>query len=217
VTFSDAETGLRPAKPWEKRSTGAPKGNRNAKKAGLYGRDAGHVDMRTRLDKATVATIAAIEADLGGREELSAQKLVILESIRRRLKIVLKVDEFIDGRLIVDKKKRSLIPVVQQQMSTLESIRRDLVDLGLERFKKPEPLEDYLKRRVHRPAKARTARARKEADMADNRTDRNPILACPLWETACWLDDAARPGHCVGQHDQLLSSDPSAGASRLAV
>jgi hypothetical protein len=42
----------------------------------------------------------------------------------------------------------AFIPIVEQQKQFLESMRRDLVDLGLERFKKPpEPLEEYLRRR----------------------------------------------------------------------
>src|SRR5262245_15629973 len=110
-----------------------PPGNTNAQKHGLYARDASRIDLRTRLDKAVITTVRAIEADLGGPDALSAQKRVILESVRRKLKNVLKVDEYLDGRSIVDKRHRCLIPIVREQMSMLEGIRRDLIDLGLER------------------------------------------------------------------------------------
>ena len=97
----------------QKHPGGPPRRNQNARTHGIYARDAGRVDLRTRLDKAVIATVAAIEADLGGPDALSAQKRVILESIRRKLKNVLKVDEYLDGRSIVDKRRRCLIPVVR--------------------------------------------------------------------------------------------------------
>lgn len=122
-----------------------PPGNKNAQKHGLYARDAGRMDLRTRRDRALVTTMAAIEADLGGPEALSAQKRVILESVRRKLKNVLKVDEYLDDRSIIDKRRRSLIPVVREQIQLLESIRRDLIDLGLERRnREPLSLREYL-------------------------------------------------------------------------
>jgi hypothetical protein len=130
----------------EKRRPGPPLGSQNHLKHGLYARDAGRIDLRTKLDKAVVATISAIEVDLGGVAELSAQKRVILEGIRRKLKNVLKVDEYLSGRSIIDKRRRSLIPIVREQMAMLEGIRRDLLDLGLERrAKEPLTLAQWLR------------------------------------------------------------------------
>ncbi len=94
-------------------------------------------------------TVTAIEAELGGSDALTAQKRVILEGVRWKLKRFLQADMYLDERRSpVNRRKGSFIPIVDQQKQFLESMRRDLVDLGLERFKKPpEPLEDYLKRR----------------------------------------------------------------------
>jgi hypothetical protein len=55
----------------QKPATGAPKGNKNAKKHGRYAGNARRIDLRTRTDKAVFQTLRAIEEDLA---DLSAQK-----------------------------------------------------------------------------------------------------------------------------------------------
>jgi hypothetical protein len=109
---------------------GAPFGNKNGQKHGLYAKDAGHVDMRRREDRAVSAALRAIEEDLGGAE-LSAQERVILANLGRRLKDLFKIDAYLDTLpSIANKRTRALWPVVQQKHAILDAIRRDLESLG---------------------------------------------------------------------------------------
>lgn len=129
------------AKP--NRKPGAPKANKNAMTHGLYSRDAGRIDLRKREDRAVFETLQAIERDLG---DLSAQQALILAGIGRQLRDLHRVEAYLAGlKSIVNKRRRSLLPVVIEKHRMLESIRRDLEALGLERVKRePMKLQEYL-------------------------------------------------------------------------
>src|SRR5262249_19281711 len=94
--------------------SGAPIGNKNAQKNGLYAKDAGRIDLRRREDRAVSNTLRAIEEDLGG-SALSAQERIILANFGRRLKDLFKIDAYLDA------------------------IRRDLESLGLRRRAREAP------------------------------------------------------------------------------
>jgi len=115
---------------FEKPGRSGPPGNRNAAKHGLYAGDARRIDMRTRADRAVFQTLRAIEDDLA---DLSTAKRVILDGVGRKLRDLFKLEEYLTSVSIVNKRTRSLIPAVVEKHRLLESIRRDLETLGLER------------------------------------------------------------------------------------
>jgi hypothetical protein len=128
--------------PCGKPGRSGPPGNRNAKKHGLYAGDARRIDMRTREDKAVFQTLRAIEEDLA---DLSAQKRLILDGIGRKLRDLFKLEAYIGGlSSIVNKRARALLPAVVEKHRLLESIRRDLESVGLERRSRELKLADYL-------------------------------------------------------------------------
>jgi hypothetical protein len=124
---------------------GAPVGNKNAQKHGLYARDAGKVDMRRRENRAVSDALRAIEDDLGG-SALSAQERVILANLGRRLKDLFKIDTYLDTLpSIANKRRRTLWPVVLHKHVILDAIRRDLEALGLKRRTKELTFAEYTK------------------------------------------------------------------------
>jgi hypothetical protein len=132
-----------PAGNGRKGAAGAPKGNRNARKHGLYAQDARQIDMRRREDRAVFAAIRAIEEDLG---DITAAKRLILDGIGRKLRDLFKLDAWLETLVsIVNKRKRCLLPAVVEKHRLLESIRRDLEVLGLERHAKQLPsIHEYM-------------------------------------------------------------------------
>jgi len=58
---------------------------------------------------------------------------VILDGVGRKLRDLFKLEEYLTSVSIVNKRTRSLIPAVVEKHRLLESIRRDLETLGLER------------------------------------------------------------------------------------
>ncbi len=129
-----------------KRARGAQTGNRNARKHGLYAADARRVDLRRREDRAVFETLRTIEGDLGGVEEISSQRHVILEAIGRKLRDLLKLEAYLDGVSIINKRRRCLIPAVLEKHRILESIRRDLETIGLDRkVKQPRSITEYIR------------------------------------------------------------------------
>jgi hypothetical protein len=101
--------------------------------------------MRRREDKAVAAAIEALEEDQP--DHLSAAKRLILGGIARKLRDLLKLDAYLDPLVsIVNRRTRALIPAAVERHRLLESIRRDLEALGLERRTRELPaLADYLK------------------------------------------------------------------------
>lgn len=154
---SKAGTALGPAANDEapttrNRARGAQPGNRNARKHGIHAADAGRIDLRRREDRAVFDTLAAIEADLGGGGEISAQRALILAGVGRKLRDLSKIESYLDGlSSIINKRRRDLLPIVVRKHQLLESIRRDLESIGLERRTEEAPdLGAYLESRSQR-------------------------------------------------------------------
>jgi hypothetical protein len=131
----------------QKKRGGAPKGNTNGATHGLQllkrsvrklGTRA--TDGRTRLARTLLDLRAGIVADLGGQEQLSRAQQILIDDVAR---LTLWIDS-IDGWLltlpsIVNKKKRTLVPVVAQRTALVETRARLLQALGLERRAKRVP------------------------------------------------------------------------------
>jgi hypothetical protein len=106
----------------------------------------GAIDKRSQLAKATGKLRSELVADLGGQENLSSQQTKLIdEFIVRHLMV-----ESIDGWLfsqpaILNKRSKSLFPIVLQRMTIADGMIRCLEKLGLERKAKQVPsIQDYI-------------------------------------------------------------------------
>jgi hypothetical protein len=169
---------------------GAPIGNKNAQKHGLYAKDAGRVDLRRREDRAVSNALRAIEEDLGG-SALSAQERIILANLGRRLKDLFKIDAYLDTlSSIANKRSRTLWPVVAQKHAILDAIRRDLESLGLRRRAREGPsLADIAAEYANKGDEAKEGRessslAAADLSTASDSADKtNTVAPCESCET----------------------------------
>lgn len=117
------------------------KGNANARKHGLstakaflseFGQVA--IDGRSALGRALADWKSEVIADLGGFDNLSAQQLALLEVLTRTKVLLDGVDNYIlSQRSLVNKRRKSVHPVVVQRTALAESFVKHLTALGLER------------------------------------------------------------------------------------
>lgn len=130
-----------------------PPGNTNARTHGLNSlKRALHnlgpraLDNRTAMAKALAAWRSELIADLGGLDNITTQELALVEEA---VKTKLLLDS-IDGWLLaqsnlVDKRKRSVLPVVRDRQALVNTLRGLLGDLGLRKRSKAGPsLTEYL-------------------------------------------------------------------------
>jgi hypothetical protein len=106
------------------------------------------IDKRSAGYRALVQWRSELEADLGGADALSVQKRALVDlACRTRLYL-----DSIDGWLlnqasVVDKRRRSALPILGTRMQLAESLTRTLGLLGLQRAEKPEqPIDDFIER-----------------------------------------------------------------------
>jgi hypothetical protein len=111
------------------------------------------IDQRSAGARALQQWKAELVADLGGEEAISAQEMTILELAVRTKLFIDHIDLFLmEQQSLVNKKRRSLYPVVQQRNSLVNTLANLLSQLGLKRREKPEKsLAEYLeeKRNEH--------------------------------------------------------------------
>ena len=89
---------------------------------------------------------AEIVRDLGGMDNLSAQQLGVLEVLTRTKVMLDGVDNFIlSQRSLINKRKKSLLPIVRERAVLAESFVKHLQILGLERRTRPvQALDTYI-------------------------------------------------------------------------
>lgn len=120
-------------------SSGSP--CRGYQKHGLYRlkaavKDLGSrmIDRRTKTGRALAAWRGDLAADLGGVAALSMQQQALLgEAVKLKLML-----DSIDAWLLaqpslVDRRKRSLLPIVRERLTLVSQLQSLLRDLGLER------------------------------------------------------------------------------------
>jgi hypothetical protein len=102
------------------------------------------IDARTRVGKELMRWRGELIADLGG--ELSTQQLAIVDIAVRGKLLLDSVDAWLLHQpSLVDKRHRSLYPVVAQRQALADGLLRQLTALGLGRVAKRTPsLADYL-------------------------------------------------------------------------
>jgi hypothetical protein len=104
------------------------------------------LDQRTLAARALVSWRQDLLRDLGGEERLSAQNLALVEMIVRSRLFIDHLDAWLlQQDSLLNKKKKCVIPVLQQRQSLVDSLAKLLSHVGLERQPKPKPsLSEYV-------------------------------------------------------------------------
>jgi hypothetical protein len=158
--MDDEARSERPATP-AKRGHGVagrsgPPGNKNARKHGMHSLKRAlnelrnrAIDNRTSMAKALAAWRGELIADLGGIENITTQELALIEEAVKTKLLLDSVDSWLLAQpSLIDKRRRTLLPVVRDRQSLVATLRGLLGDLGLKRRSKSGPtLREYLNKR----------------------------------------------------------------------
>lgn len=114
------------------------------------------LDRRTRVGKAVHAWKDELLQDLGGIENISTQQLSIVDLATRTKVLLDSVDAWLlrqDG--VINRRKRSLYPIVRERQQLADSMAKYMQMLGLERRQRPtESLESYVARKYGQKTEA---------------------------------------------------------------
>ena len=104
------------------------------------------LDGRSRVSQALDELRTALVNDLGGPEAISKQQDIIIGLALRTHLLLESLDAFIFTMSSpVNKRKRSLYPVVRERQHLADSLAKYMAQLGLEKRPKPVPtLAEYL-------------------------------------------------------------------------
>ncbi len=130
----------------------APKGNRYAVKHGLIplkaavkGLGGRVIDKRTTLGKSLARWRSELITDLGGDDAVSTQQLSLIDLAVKSKLILDSIDVWILTQdSLINKRRRTIIPIVLQRQSLADGFARYLAALGLERRQKVKTLNDLL-------------------------------------------------------------------------
>jgi hypothetical protein len=136
----------------ESENRGAPKGNSNARKHGLNSLKKAWSQLGNRaLDGRSPAAIAIrrwraeLIADLGGADAISTQQLAIIDLAGKQKLLLDSIDTWLLSQpSLINHRKRSVIPVVQQGQALADALAKYLTQLGLERRHKVKTLQEIL-------------------------------------------------------------------------
>jgi hypothetical protein len=104
------------------------------------------IDGRSRLARTLLELREAIHADLGGKDQLTQAQLILVDDVARLTLWIDSVDAYLVGlESIVNKRKKSLVPVVRERTSLVETRARLLQALGLERKVRELSLAEWLR------------------------------------------------------------------------
>jgi hypothetical protein len=110
------------------------------------------VDKRSKGYRALLEWRQQLVTDLGGVENLSAQRLALVESCCRLQFFLAHVDGRLMSMELVNKRKKSLYHIVMQRQQLADALQRALVTLGLDRQQAPpKSLAQYLSERTAAP------------------------------------------------------------------
>jgi len=136
----------------EQPNRGAPKGNGNARKHGLNSLKKAWSQLGNRaLDGRSPAAVAIrkwraeLIADLGGIDAVSTQQLAIIDLAGKQKILLDSIDTWLFTQpSLINSRKRSVIPVVQQRQTLADALAKYLSQLGLERRRKVKTLTEIL-------------------------------------------------------------------------
>jgi hypothetical protein len=158
-----------------------PPGNGNAATHRLYALEAALATVEKRDDgtwlegpagQALREWRAAIVADLGGEDAISAQERAVIDAATTTYLLLSSVDRFLlEQPSIVNKSRRQLFPVVLERQRLADALVRYLDTLGLRRRVREAPdVAAYLASRTNEAGRADG----EDTDQRD-RTDRTPV------------------------------------------
>jgi hypothetical protein len=104
------------------------------------------IDQRTGAARALLEWRRDLVADLGGEAAVTAQQRALVEMAARTKLYVDHLDSFLmQQRSLINKTKRTALPVLLQRQALADSLAKHLNMLGLERRARPVPsLDEYL-------------------------------------------------------------------------
>ena len=119
----------------------------NAVKARVRVQGLQAIDARTASARALLDWRRDLIRDLGGDDAISAQQRSLVELATRTRLYIDHADSFLMAqRSLVNARRRSLIPLVKERQTLVDSLSRILAQLGLERRKPPaQSLHDVLR------------------------------------------------------------------------
>jgi len=88
---------------------------------------------------------AAIIEDIGGEGSISAMQRVVIDNACKTYILLSSIDAWLLRQNPINKRKRTLYPIVRERQQLADALARYMQALGLERRQKPvESLHDYL-------------------------------------------------------------------------
>ena len=88
---------------------------------------------------------AELIADLGGDDAVSTQQLAIVDLAGKQKLLLDSIDTWLLSQpSLINKRKRMLLPVVQQRQALADALAKYLTQLGLERRHKVKSLTEIL-------------------------------------------------------------------------
>ena len=139
--------GLRRKRGWPKgRPRPGQRHNLKTLKRAVKELGARTLDGRTSVGRALATWRAQLESDLGGHDALSAQQQSMIDVAMRTKLMLDSIDAWLLSQpSLINKRKRTLLPVVRERTQLADSLARHLSALGLERRAKPtRSLQDFL-------------------------------------------------------------------------
>ncbi len=104
------------------------------------------IDMRTVAAQDLIAFRSELLNALGGKDNVSPQKAVLVEMITRTRLYIDHIDAFIMSQpSLINKRRRGVLPIVRERQSLVDSLERLLTRVGLNREPAKIPsLQEYL-------------------------------------------------------------------------
>lgn len=104
------------------------------------------IDRRTTVGKALAAWRSELLADLGGVESISTQEAALVDAAIKSKLILDSVDAWLLSQpTLINKRTRSVLPVVRDRTALVATLKGLLESLGLKRRQKSVPsLSEYL-------------------------------------------------------------------------
>jgi hypothetical protein len=118
------------------------------------------IDRRTVLGRALTQWRAEIVQALGGLDAVSPQQLAIIDQATTTKLLLDSVNSWLVTQpSLVNARKRSLIPVVQQRQQLADALVRYMSLLGLERRQPDKTLHDYVSEALAEPQAVDTSQS----------------------------------------------------------
>jgi hypothetical protein len=116
------------------------------------------IDMRTAAAQGLIAWRSELVNALGGEGQVTPQRLALIDMAVRTRLFIDHVDSFLmEQSSLVNRRRKSVLPVLRERQSLCDSLAKLLSQLGLDRVAKEVPsLQEYLAENYDTPARGET-------------------------------------------------------------